>query len=270
MAFLNMFFTISIFILHLQIIIALSRFYPIPDNPNVGDSVILKCRLTAPEGVKFKVTVPELTTGDILTTFSFNTIAQELNDTRYNGYHMPDFDLTELQGDITILFLRESDLNVSFSCLQELENGTRFELILNLSEVQNRTTTTTTTTTTQTVPQTCESLTPTCLPCELPETSDPPCFNQTVVDCSICIALGITSSFLFLLFSIFLLLIILVPIYFFKKYKNRHSYDVRTNVTQTSQSTPTSPSSQSIEKYHVITDTIIDCDKNGEGVEEVT
>ena len=120
-----------------------AEFTSLPENPQIGESVILKCRLNAPSGMKFAHTDPQLTTNLIENYFSFHEITETLQDLRYNAMHQPDENRMNLVGDITILFLTASDLQIQFTCLAQLENDTYIRLTLTLNTTHNAFTTST-------------------------------------------------------------------------------------------------------------------------------
>ena len=119
-------------IIELLLPLLLGEFIAIPETYTVGNSVILRCHLQAPNGTQFVSTVPVLTTDEISNPFTFDRI-QEALDGRYHGFHIPDKNRTNLKGDISILFLRESDLKINFTCLQQLENRTLVQFTLSLN-----------------------------------------------------------------------------------------------------------------------------------------
>ena len=237
-------------IIELFLPLLLGEFIAIPETYTVGSSVILRCQLQAPNGTQFVSTVPVLTTDEISNPFTFDKI-QEALDVRYYGLHIPDENRTNLKGDISIFFLRESDFEIQFTCLQMFENYTLFELTLRLAAQPP---------TTQTTPS-CEYTPQTCPPCESTQQTCPPSLNQTCEDCTIWKAIGL---------SLVPLIIAIVPLllggififYFYKKYKETSTYDTRTNETRLNQLNPTqeSRSGKGTMRFQSLTPpTIIDC-----------
>ena len=210
-------------IIELFLPLLLGEFIATPETYTVGNSVILRCHLQAPNGTQFVSTVPVLTTDEISNPFTFDRI-QEALDGRYHGLHIPDKNRTNLKGDISIFFLRESDFEIQFTCLQTFENYTIFELTLRLAAQPP---------TTQTTPS-CEYTPQICPSYESTQQTCPPCLNQTCEDCTIWKAIGLI---------LVPLLIAIVPLtlggkFFlkiYKKYKETSTYDTRTNETRLNQ-----------------------------------
>ena len=100
-----------------------SQFVFEPGNPEVGESIFLKCRLNAPAGHKFIATTPELKV-NASTPFTCERLSDETGNLRFRGMHYPDVHLTNLSCDIVIFFLEESDLGNTFTCFQELDDYT--------------------------------------------------------------------------------------------------------------------------------------------------
>ena len=92
--------------------------------------------------MRFAHTDPQLTTNLIENYISFHEITEKLG-VRYNAMHQPDGNRMNLVGDITILFLTASDLQIQFTCLGQLENDTYNRLTLMLNTTHDALTTST-------------------------------------------------------------------------------------------------------------------------------
>ena len=126
--------SLSIFLLVLPL--TLAQFTSLPENPEIGDSVILRCRLSAGEQ-QFTSTVPSLKVNESLYYFSFDDITIKLKDSRYHGLHLPDLNnRRNLRGDISIFYVREEDFAITFTCSGQLENDTFIEHTLKLNTTQ--------------------------------------------------------------------------------------------------------------------------------------
>ncbi|KAI6656868.1 hypothetical protein LOD99_16171 [Oopsacas minuta] len=122
------------FLIILSISIISGKFLSYPNNPSIGDTVVLKCMLNAPEGMMFASIAPKLKINNSGYPISFDKITENLDNDRYYGLHLPDEDRSRLRGDITIFFIKETDLYTNFTCLAQLNNDSFIELMLNISQ----------------------------------------------------------------------------------------------------------------------------------------
>ena len=128
-------FVVSFIILCLPFI--LGQFVSQPTHPGINDTVVLTCLVNAPDGHKFKSTVPNLKINESLYSFSFDEITDKLNDVRYYGSHLPDLNNRRiLRGDISIFYVREQDFRITFTCIAQLDNDTFIEHSLKLNTTQ--------------------------------------------------------------------------------------------------------------------------------------
>ena len=115
----------------------LGQFISQPTHPGINDTVVVTCLVNAPDGHKFKSTVPNLKINESLYSFSFDEITDKLNDVRYYGSHLPDLNNRRiLRGDISIFYVREQDFRITFTCIAQLDNDTFIEHSLKLNTTQ--------------------------------------------------------------------------------------------------------------------------------------
>ena len=115
----------------------LGQFISQPTHPGINDTVVVTCLVNAPDGHKFKSTVPNLKINESLYSFSFDEITDKLNDIRYYGSHLPDLISRRiLRGDISIFYVREQDFRITFTCIAQLDNDTFIEHSLKLNTTQ--------------------------------------------------------------------------------------------------------------------------------------
>ena len=105
------------------------------DQPKIGGDILLQCELRAPEGLRFVSTTPELTVNGSV-PFTCDKLQAVMEDSRFNGMHMPDFKLTNLSCRIAILYIQEADLWLNFTCFQVLDNGSIIQHSITLNNTK--------------------------------------------------------------------------------------------------------------------------------------
>ena len=104
-----------------------------PENPRVGDNVLMSCYLQAPYGTAFLSTVLEMKVDVTTPPFTCEKIQEKLGIQRYNGYPVIDITRLKLRCEISILYLYKSDFNTNFTFQQQLENRTYIQFRFSLN-----------------------------------------------------------------------------------------------------------------------------------------
>ena len=102
--------------------IILGQFICENKNPQIGDTVVIKCRLSSSNGFKFVSATPEMRVNQSR-AFTCDQLREQMGNARFNGMHWPDLKLTNLSCDLVIFFLQESDLWTNFTCFQLMKKN---------------------------------------------------------------------------------------------------------------------------------------------------
>ena len=124
-----------------------SQFTSETGAPEIGESIFLKCRLNAPENQRFVDITPELRVNSG-TAFTCGDLSVITGISRYEAMHKPDNESRNLNCDVFIFFLQESDFGMALTCSQKLENQTVLQYHYTLTQGDSNTQTTSPWTTT--------------------------------------------------------------------------------------------------------------------------